>query len=162
MNMVTKSFQTKIEIDIVPQYHQDAPHIVYGIDHHRIEIDVPQPTTLTLDYNLEPGAHRCFVEFTNKKNEDTVPSLGLDKTVTISAIRFLNFESQEFLWKSEYLPQYPEPWYSEQIEKPPAVRPGVTTLGWNGCWQLDFESPVFPWIHRTLRLGWVWGINPAL
>ena len=29
----------------------------------------------------------------------------------------------------------------------------------NGEWRLDFNSPIFPWIHKIENLGWVWPID---
>ena len=60
--MDTKKYQTDIEIDVVPTFHQDAPRIAYGHDGTVInQLTLSQPCTLKFAFNLAPGTHSVFV-----------------------------------------------------------------------------------------------------
>ena len=45
--------------------------------------------------------------------------------------------------------------YTDYPDKNPVLQPH-TYLGWNGRWVLEFETPVFTWIHRLEDLGWLY------
>jgi hypothetical protein len=155
--MTTKKYQTKIEIDIIPGFHNEYPEIEYGIGDSKESMFVKEKTTLTFDLDLETGEHLLFINFVNKKDEDTVVELNLDKTISIGDIRFEGIAAPHFQWLGEYEPIYPEPWYSQQSTVPDKVIKGTTFMGWNGSWTLKFKSPIFPWMHQeVLHLGWVW------
>ena len=157
--MTTKKYRTKIEITIEATFHSDPPVIKYGVDQANNTVAlIDRLTVLTIDADLLVGTHNLIVDFINKKDSDCIPSQNLDKTIKIKKVSFDSFNIPQFIYISTYTPVYPEPWYSEQTPPPPAVVVGADLLGWNGCWQLNFESPVFPWIHRLGNMGWVWEI----
>jgi hypothetical protein len=158
--MTIKKYKTKIEIDIVPEYHASLPTIVVGIDSVEEKKIISQNTTLTFDTELSVGEHSVIIDFVDKTNADCVPSQNLDKTISITNIRINGICLDRFLWESTYTPNYPEPWYSQQTVLPPQTHKGSVKLGWNGRWQLNFTSPVFTWIHQTEKMGWIWPINP--
>jgi hypothetical protein len=97
-----------------------------------------------------------IIDFVNKTDSDCVPHLGLDKYITIGAIRINGIHLPRFNWLATYEPVFPEPWYSQQNPRPNPVQAGETHLGWNGRWQLKFDAPVFSWIHQLENMGWVW------
>jgi hypothetical protein len=105
-----------------------------------------------VDLELAPGNHNIVVEHCNKRSND--PSTEL----IITAITFNGISSPKFVWEGMYVPDYPEPWATEQrlagntLFKELAV---TTHLGWNGKWTLIFTAPVFTWIHRVEDLGWI-------
>ena len=155
--MDTKKYQTDIEIDVVPTYHQDAPRIAYGNDNTIINhVTLSQPCTLRFAFDLTPGTHSVFVDLLNKTDADCVPDQGLDKYITIGAVRINGIHLPRFNWLATYEPVFPEPWHSQQNPRPNPVQAGETHLGWNGRWQLKFDAPVFSWIHQLENMGWVW------
>jgi len=158
--MTTKKYKTKIEIDIVPEYHASLPTIIVGIDSAEEKKSIAENTTLTFDTELSAGEHSVIIDFIDKTNADCVPSQNLDKTISITSIRINGICLDRFLWESTYTPNYPEPWYSQQTVLPPQTHKGSVKLGWNGRWQLNFTSPVFTWIHQTEKMGWIWPISP--
>lgn len=154
--MVIKKYKTLIEIDVSPEYHLTAPTIITGIDSAVEHRTIEQNTTLIFDTELSFGSHQVIIDFVGKTNADCVPSQNLDKTLTINKIRINGICLERFLWESTYTPVYPEPWYSQQATKPPKTHKGSVKLGWNGRWQLDFTAPVFTWIHKIEKMGWIW------
>lgn len=156
--MDTKKYQVEIEVDIVPTYHDTVPEIIFGIDHAEDRMHLVRPTTVRFDQLLKAGTHSVIVDFVNKADSDCVPDQGLDKYITIGDIRINRICVPRFRWLATYQPQYPEPWYSQQTPPPPPVQTGQTHLGWNGRWQLQFDAPVFGWIHHVENMGWVWPV----
>ena len=154
--MVTKHYLTKIEIELVPTYHASAPHIAYGIDSISDAMTLTQPTVLTFQQELSAGPHELIIDFTNKQDSDCIPELGLDKYISVGAIKFHNIHLPRFNWLATYEPVFPEPWYSEQNPPPNPIQQGETHLGWNGRWRLAFVAPVFSWIHQLENMGWIW------
>lgn len=159
---MTKSFVTEISVLVHPIYHQDPPQVHWGLDgiqHH--SATVTEPMWLDVSAVLDTGAYRFYIDFVNKQDGDCVPDQGLDKAIEIREFRFHGFAMQKFLWAGVYTPIYPQPWLSQQDPPPPDQHASATYLGWNGRWHLDFECPVFPWIHRTNNMGWVWPVVPT-
>ena len=107
----------------------------------------------SISADLSVGSHQLILEYMEKTNKD------VDQAIEIDRIDFEGITADRFVWAGEYTPDYPEPWASEQralgielAEK----RYDSTFLGWNGVWRLDFETPIFAWIHRIENLGWVY------
>lgn len=157
--MVIKTHRTVIEIDLIPEYHHTPPTIMIGVDSVAEPQQITQPTHLTFDLELEPGAHSLIIDYVGKTNRDTVPGQGLDQTILIDCISFNGIQLDRFVWESTYTPTYPEPWFSQQTVKPPTTHQGSAKLGWNGRWQLNFNAPAFTWIHQIEKMGWIWPIS---
>ena len=154
--MDTKKYQTEIEIDVIPTYHASLPEIIWGMNQAKKRMSLSRPTTLRFDELLTAGSHCVIIDFVNKTDSDCVPDLGLDKYITIGAVRINGIHLPRFNWIATYEPVFPEPWYSQQNPRPNPVQAGETHLGWNGRWQLTFDAPVFSWIHKLEGMGWVW------
>jgi hypothetical protein len=139
---------TKIAVTLTPRCGEIAPEVFVSVpgrvvretlwETRRIELEVDSPFAW-----LE-------IVFMNK------PEIDQDMAVIIDQVEFFGIEDPKFVWAGVYTPKYPEPWYSQQIEKPPAQLPQQNYMGWNGTWRLDFTVPVFTWMHQTLSLGWVY------
>jgi hypothetical protein len=151
-------YKTEIEITLVPTYHSTPPEIKYGIDECNHYCILTEPTVIKLQENLFAGKHCFIIDFFNKTNDDCIPDLNLDKTITIKDVKIGSIQTDKFKWISEYTPRYPEPWYSEQLIKPAPTQFGATVLGFNGEWKINFSSPVYTWIHQIENLGWIWPV----
>ena len=149
-NMDTK-FPVKIKVTLQPVFHNDPPkvRITFG------NVSELYDLTEKKFFHFFGISDTLKIEFLNKKNEDTIPNLGLDKAVIIENISFYGISHNKFIWAGKYMPNYPEPWYSEQNPKPPVILENTTYLGWNGVWELNFTRPIFTWIHKLLDLGWI-------
>jgi hypothetical protein len=86
----------------------------------------------------------------NKSSDDPLTA------VIIKNVSFFRISDPRFVWQAQYRPEYPEPWASNQPNKLNEVLCQHTYLGWNGTWTLDFEVPVFTWIHKIQNLGWIY------
>ena len=128
------------------------PDICVRVD-DRVILSGPQKHTqkLTMSQELDPGQHRLTVDFSNKNYSEY--SAREDMAVIINQVRFQHLDN-DFKIYSCYRPQYPEPWRSQQTQTPAAVIHG-NYMGWNGQWYLEFETPIYRWIHRRLNLGWL-------
>ena len=54
---------------------------------------------------------------------------------------------------SKYYPVYPEPWITEQRDSGvnwSEYLTGVTSLGWNGTWVLEYETPIYTWLLKNV------------
>jgi len=134
-------YKCNIEVDIVPV--EGNPVISYGISEQK-QLLVTEPVTLTSNNILDRGIYTFNIELQNNSVFDIV------------AVRINNINEYKFIYVSNYTPQYPEPWYSEQNPRWPDVLEHHTNICWPGIWHIDLESPVYPWIHRTLNLGWIY------
>jgi hypothetical protein len=79
-----------------------------------------------------------------------------DMAVIIDRVSFQSVD-HDFKIYSRYQPDYPEIWLQEQVSlgQPPAREIHSNYLGWNGKWFLDFQTPIYQWIHQRMGLGWL-------
>jgi hypothetical protein len=144
-------YNTEFSIQLIP-HGVVNPIISYGLrDGNKFDLMVlEKPTTLHFNIDLESGPKVFYILFKNKTNETP------DMAVEIESVTFEGMTLDRFKWSNKYYPNYPEPWASEQIDPLPKFHQSATYLGWNGCWELEFEVPIFTWIHRLENLGWVY------
>jgi hypothetical protein len=115
--------------------------------------DVVSTTTIKITQLLIPGPHDLCIFFQGNSALDQNQALKI-VDLTINGVC-----DPRFVWAGEYTPNYPEPWFSEQIAKghsPSTSLSNTDYLGWNGTWCLRFGSPMFTWIHQTQNLGWIY------
>jgi hypothetical protein len=145
----------RIVIRASMRYHSHRPEILLTLD-DEILASGPQEKDLVLDIqrNLGIGPHRLSLQFTNKSSPGSADLP--DMAVIVESLRFQYLE-QEFNIYSQYRPDYPESWLQQQrakqIETPEVIHSNY--LGWNGTWWVDFEAPIYRWIHQKLDLGWL-------
>jgi hypothetical protein len=147
-----------LAVTLRPVWHQDPPLIELSCGGDAQTVSLDQTQTFKFDYQGS-GLQTLAIRFLNKKDSDTVPSLGLDKYVVIEQISFFGISDPKFIWVGQYTPVYPEPWASQQREAGctlDQVLVNTNTLSWNGEWKLEFHSPIFTWIHKLQNLGWIY------
>lgn len=108
------------------------------------------PTTFNIEFNTDSNIETLLIEHSQKTATDP------DTAVIIDSISFFGIRDPKFIWKGIYFPNYPEPWASQQLTPLPVEITGQTYLGWNGTYRLDFDVPVFTWIHQVQNLGWIY------
>lgn len=151
-------YEVDLQVTIRPIWHQEPPLVkvsCHGTCHETLML---QEQTFDFRYQ-DTGPGRLTVEFANKTDADVLTHRGLDKMIVIKAVSFFGIQDPRFVWRGQYRPVYPEPWASEQAaagQTIPAVLTDIDTLGWNGVWTLDFDLPVFTWIHHIQNLGWIY------
>lgn len=102
---------------------------------------------------LRPGKHDLVISYQSKSHDDA------DQAIEIQQISINGVVDQRFVWRGVYCPVYPEPWASQQQQQGIQLFNTITNtnyLGWNGTWRLQFDSPVFTWIHGVQSLGWIY------
>ena len=145
------------DIVLEPIFHDDPPSIKVRLtDKEIFSGRLLEQTSVKFDTKLPEGVYNLSVEFNNKTDRDVIPDLGLDKAVVIKSLTLAGVQSSKFVWSGVYVPNYPEPWYSQQNSRPDERLINQTYLGWNGVWTLTFTSPIFTWIHKIENLGWIY------
>lgn len=144
-------YNTEFAVRLLP-HGATKPIITYGFK-HQDEFNLlclDEPTTLSFNIDTVPGPVVFYIQFENKTNDTP------DMAVEIKSVTFEGMTLDRFKWSNKYYPDYPEPWASQQTEPLPPIRRHSTFLGWNGRWELEFEVPIFTWIHRLEHMGWIY------
>lgn len=139
---------TRVGLNLVPKFTSLAPEVCVSVPGHRSCVTLLQSQYFAFEFDAAPGW--VEVTFFNK------PAADPDMAVIVDQVDFFNITDPKFAWAGVYTPQYPEPWFSQQLTPPPLTIPQQTYLGWNGVWRLDFSVPVFSWMHQILNLGWIY------
>ena len=150
-----KKYEIKIKILIEPSYLLSAPHVTCGIDQHIFFQDnIEKVQELIIQDTVTTGTHRFFLQLTNK--DDAASKKDQDMCVKIKKITFQDME-ENFHYFSRYRPEYPQKWLQQQKELGKEWNDTILSdhIGWNGTYYIDFETPVYRWIHRKLNLGWL-------
>lgn len=151
-------YEVDLEVALEPVWHRDPPMVrvrSHGMEYH-------EHLRTTTCFNFQYAASGCqtlSIHLLNKTDDDTIPDQGLDKAVIIRAITFFGISDQRFIWRGRYRPCYPEPWAGQQraLGRPPdPVLTNTDRLSWNGEWTLEFDLPVFTWMHQVQDLGWIY------
>jgi hypothetical protein len=128
-----------------------VPEITVCVDHcpvfnnHGQTMNAP----VIIQQELAPGSHVLTLDFHNKCYEECLS--GNDMAVIIQSVQF-QYLPDDFKSYSWYRPNYPQPWAQQNPGQPDKIHSNY--LGWNGRWGLEFETPIYAWIHKTLNLGW--------
>ncbi len=153
------SYKIKLDVTLRPEWHTDAPKIKIGVDQGPFYTQLlHDKTTFHFEYNA-CNSSQLYIWFLNKNANDTVLDKGLDKLVHIDDISFFGISNKKFIWTGIYRPEYPELWKSEQIAQrniPKEILTGIDCMGWNGRYTLQFDVPVFTWIHQIQDFGWLY------
>ena len=141
-------YPVKLAITLTPTCNKTAPDVLISVPGQSIQTTLWKTQRIELEFTALFGW--IEVAFFNK------PELDATMAVSINLVEFFGISDPKFAWQGVYTPQYPEPWYSEQLIKPQQELPGATHMGWNGTWRLNFSVPVFTWMHQVQNLGWIY------
>lgn len=149
--MVTE-YPVSLSITLRPQIIKTAPRVIVSVPGSMHHCELYETQIISLDFVSSQG----FVEilFYNKNYNEI--SDNCDMAVIIDQLSFFGISDPKFIWAGRYYPNYPEPWYSQQSPTPAVSLDKCNYLGWNGRWRLDFNLPVFTWMHQKLDLGWIY------
>lgn len=150
-----RDYSVSLKIGLSPVYHSKAPAVNLSVPGHQTCTDLTCSRIFEFDFTAHDVGW-IEIEFYNKTNQDSCLTQGLDLAVKIDFVEFFGIRDPKFVWLGEYQPSYPEPWFSQQTPPPPSVLTNVDYLGWNGKWRLNFDVPVFTWIHRVQNHGWLY------
>lgn len=153
--MVMRKYDIKIKIILEPSYLDIAPHIVCGIDKKIfLQNTIEHSKDIIIEDSLIGGEHRFFLKLTNK--DHSVEKKEKDMHIKIKHVGFQDIEDN-FHYFSRYRPEYPSEWLKQQKHMGREWNDTILSdhIGWNGTYYIDFETPVYRWIHRKLNLGWL-------
>lgn len=139
---------TKCSVILTPVMGTECPQVTVSVPNASQRHSLT--TTKRIDFEFVSNTGWIEIVFDNK------PLADQSMAVIVEKVEFFGITDPKFAWAGVYRPIYPEPWYSQQPIKPAAELHSHNYLGWNGCWRLDFDVPVFVWMHRTLDLGWLY------
>lgn len=149
-----QSNAVRITLDLRAKVRDVWPTVVVGIDQHRFHMptlsELQAPVILEL--SLAPGTHQLWIDVGDAQAFDQDPEMA----IIVESVKFQHL-ADEFRTSSEYRPQYPEHWIQENQDAGQTLAPVIHSnyLGWPGRWWIDFETPVYAWLHRKLNLGWL-------
>jgi hypothetical protein len=139
----------KINLSVSTRMVTTVPEYTIKLDDHVLwTVTDSSRQDFLIVQSVYPGQHRLSIEFFNKNYKEIQPPKS-DMAVIIDSIRFQNIKS-DFKVYSKYQPTYPDDWLGNKDKIVHA-----NYLGWNGIWYIDFETPIYPWIHQRLDLGWL-------
>jgi len=139
-------------IDVCLKAHNN-PYIRLKLDNLTVyEGILAADKTFNISQDLSIDKHIITVEMLKKSVRIENQSVIIDKII------FDNITADRFAWAGKYTPIYPQPWAMKQIAAGNTLEPVLnsTYLGWNGIWKLEFTVPVFTWIHKIEKLGWIY------
>lgn len=154
--MVTTTNPIVISVDITCHVVHTLPRLDCYLDTQQIWSKDFSPGfhTLIINTDLLPGKHFLHLDFRNKQYRECTHDQ--DMAVEITAVRFQHLKD-DFKLHTVYAPDYPEPWASQQKQKGIELDTTIHSnyLGWNGRWSLEFNTPIYQWLHRKLNMGWL-------
>ena len=147
ISMATE-YLVQMAVTLTPKIGNVVPEVQISVPGYSARYVLQHTKKIQLEFTADQGW--LDILFFNKVDSDA------DTAIIIDSIEFFGITDPQFVWTGTYCPIYPEPWHSQQISKPATQLHQQNYLGWNGTWRLDFEVPVFTWIHKIQNLGWIY------
>lgn len=150
-------FDTKFDLAIKVQYTQTVPVVRIQFDDFALwDGELLQSQLLSFVTPSRPaGSYDLTIQLLNKDQTEW-QRFGLDMMIAVERLTIENYD-HDFSLYSEYEPEYPEPWYTEQKlqNNTPSKIIHSNYIGWPGIWRLNIELPIFRWIHKRTNQGWL-------
>ena len=138
---MTTEYPVRMTVTLEPV---QSPFVTITVD--KIVYNQQLFTTTSFDFEfLASDQAALTVEHHSKLDSD------VDTAVIVQRIEFYGICDPRFIWAGTYYPVYPGH-YPDQKSR----LPGQGYLGWNGTYVLQFQVPVFSWIHQVQDLGWLY------
>lgn len=138
---MTTEYPVKMSVTLEPV---QSPYITIAVDQIVYKQQLSTTTSFDFDFVAVDQAS-LTVEHHGKSDLDP------DTAVIIRNIEFYGISDPRFIWAGIYYPVYPSH-YADQKSS----RSGQGYLGWNGTYVLQFQVPIFSWIHQVQDLGWLY------
>ena len=127
---------------------------------HKSEItgSEKEPTIIKFTKDLKAGEKYTlkFARTGKIKGQTIVNDKGdilKDQLLHIKSIEIDEIDLGALVFEGLYTPVYPEPWHSQQVKNntaPPKSIKNSTSMGHDGTWELQFESPFYMWLLENL------------
>ena len=153
----------KFKLELYATYWDKPPVaeiLINGESQYRSEITgtEKEPTVIEFEKEFTEGEkYNLVISRSGKDTKQTVVNaeggIEKDQLLHIKSIEIDEIDIGSLVYEGVYTPEYPEPWYSQQISAgntPEKSFKNVTTIGHNGTWTLAFESPFYMWLLENL------------
>ena len=138
---MTTEYPVRMTVTLEPV---QSPYITIAVD--KIVYNQQLSTTTSFDFEFVAVDQTSLIlEHHSKSDMDP------DTAVIIRRIEFYGISDPRFIWAGTYYPVYPGHYADQKFS-----RTGQDYLGWNGTYVLQFQVPVFSWIHQVQDLGWLY------
>lgn len=144
-----------INIAIDSQIVNTVPKVLIKIDNDTIcDKEILKLEFIHIEKSLSIGKHRLEICFYNKNLKES--GYSKEMAILIKHIRFQHID-KDFHFLSRYFPEYPLDFIADQKEQGKEWPESILSnhLGWNGKYIIDFQTPIYPWIHEKLNVGWL-------
>ena len=117
-----------------------------------------KPTIIEFEKLLTEGEkYYLTISRSGKDRKQTVVNsqgdIEKDQLLHIKSIEIDEIDLGSLVYSGVYTPSYPEPWYSQQVtagNTPEKSLKNVTSMGHNGTWKIQFQSPFYMWLLENL------------
>lgn len=116
------------------------------------------PTLIEFEKKLEEDQeYKLVIKRYNKTADqckiDSDGKIIKDQLLHIKSIEIDEIDIGSLIYEGLYTPEYPEPWYSQQVKAnktPEKSFKNATSMGHNGIWEFKFQSPFYMWLLENL------------
>ena len=116
------------------------------------------PTLIEFEKKLEEDQeYKLVIKRYNKTADqckiDSDGKIIKDQLLHIKSIEIDEIDIGSLIYEGLYTPEYPEPWYSQQVKAnktPEKSFKNATSMGHNGVWEFKFQSPFYMWLLENL------------
>ena len=162
-NLPMATEKLKFKLELFSTFWDEKPKLEILINEESkilkdIDTTEQSPSIVEFEHEcIEGEQYQLTLKRTGKdKNQTVIDSDGKitkDQLLHIKSIEIDEIDIGALVYEGVYTPDYPEPWYSQQVEMgktPPNSFKNVTAMGHNGTWQLKFQSPFYMWLLENL------------
>ena len=123
---------------------------INGEEKEQFTLRFGEEKTLEVEFAVDDGDHNLTIENLYTPN--------LESAIIIDSIVLDDIDLGVILYKGEYTPTYPEPWYTDETNagRPPKSIIGGAdghtdsddplSMGWLGTYSLKFSTPLYKWL----------------
>ena len=144
-----------IDISLDACIIKTVPRVLIKLDNTILyDIEIAGTTSITIEKSLSLGDHCLEVCFYNKNPKEA--GYSKDMAILIRHIRFQHIK-KDFHFLSKYFPEYPHEFITSQQKQGKKWPESLLSnhLGWNGKYIINFQTPIYRWLHKNLNLGWL-------
>jgi len=152
--MSTETINFKIGLSGTGSEHQC--HFKIFIDDKELINELSSPSTklYSFDTELTSGIHKLKIQLLDKSSihttKDELDNVSESYMLNIDSISIDDIDLGQLKWDmGKYYPIYPEE-YNDLEQKKQAEIDKCVNLGWNGTWELTFESPFYIWLLENI------------
>lgn len=109
-------------------------------------IEIKKLTELTFNLALPTDVTDGYIRIIRSNHDEKT-----HQVCHLSGLKIDSIDLTRIMNHSRFLPKYPEIWHMEQTQQGihwPDHHNGWTSWGWNGVWELVYQTPVYTWLLK--------------